>query len=249
MSDNDHDPRLEEAVAFALGSLDPGQIDDFKAHLQGCKRCQDELTWLAPAVRALPEAVEPQAPSPGLKARLMAEVREDAEAEQRRAKAEQRRKRAAGATGFGEWLRGLHVGALTWKPLAGMAVVIVIIAGGIGFAVGTGGGGSDHTHTWELEASANPSGIAAKVVREGSKAEVRLASVEQLPQGKVLEAWILKEGKIHAVPALFAPDQAGNATTTIENIEGVEKVMVTKEPAGGSNQPTSEPIVEVPLET
>ena len=166
MNENDHDPRLEEAVAFALGSLDPEQIDDFKDHLQGCKRCQDELTWLAPAVRALPEAVEARTPPPGLKARLMAEVREDAEAEQRRAKAEQRRERAAGSTGFGEWLRGLHVGSLTWKPLAGMAVVLVIIAGGIGFAVGTGGG-SDHTHTYKLEASAG--GVGAEVVREGKR--------------------------------------------------------------------------------
>jgi len=68
MSTNDHDPRLEEAVAFALGSLDPGQIDDFKEHLKTCKRCQEELRWLAPAVRALPEAVEPQTPPPALKA-------------------------------------------------------------------------------------------------------------------------------------------------------------------------------------
>lgn len=247
MNSPEHDQRLEEAVAFALGSLDPGQVDDFKAHLQGCKRCQEELRWLAPAVRALPEAVEPQTPPPGLKARLMAEVREDAEAEQRRAKVAERRERAAAGGGFAEWLRGLHVGSLTWKPLAGLAAVIVIVAGGIGFAVGTDGSGSGHTHTYKLEASAG--GVGAEVVREGEKAEVRLANVEQLPEGKVLEAWILKEGKVHAVPALFAPDQAGNATTTIENIEGVEKVMVTKEPAGGSKQPTSEPIVEVPLET
>jgi hypothetical protein len=247
MSANEHDQRLEEAVAFALGSLDAEQVDDFKAHLKGCKRCQEELRWLAPAVRALPEAVEPQTPPPALKERLMTEVRADAQAEERRAKADERRERAA-AGGFGEWLRGLHIGGLTWKPLAGLAVVVVIVAGGIGFAVGTGGGGSDNTHTWKLEASAN-NGVGAEVVREGQKAEVRLADVEQLPEGKVLEAWVLKEGKVHAVPALFAPDQAGNASTTIENIEGVEKVMVTREPAGGSKQPTTEPFVEVPLET
>jgi hypothetical protein len=247
MNANEHDQRLEEAVAFALGALDADQVDDFKAHLKGCKRCQEELRYLAPAVRALPEAVEPRTPPPALKERLMTEVREDAEAEERRVKADERRERAEAKPGFGEWLRGLHVGSLTWKPLAGLAVVIVVVAGGIGFAVGTGGGGSDQTHTWELEASAG--GVGAQVVREGQKAEVRLTSVEQLPEGKVLEAWIMKEGKIHAVPALFAPDQAGNATTTIENIEGVEKVMVTKEPAGGTKQPTEEPFVEVPLET
>ena len=60
MNIDEHDPRLEEAVAFALGALDPDQVEDFKAHLQTCKRCQEEIRWLAPAVRALPEAVEAQ---------------------------------------------------------------------------------------------------------------------------------------------------------------------------------------------
>jgi anti-sigma-K factor RskA len=247
MSANDHDPRLEEAVAFALGSLDPGQIDDFKEHLKTCKRCQEELRWLAPAVRALPEAVEPQTPPPALKARLMAEVRADAEAEERRVKAEQRRERAAGG-GFSAWLGGLHIGNLTWKPIAGLALVILVVAGGIGYAVGNGGG-NGNTHTWELKAEEND-GIAATVVREGEKGEIHLAGLKQLPKGKVLEAWVEREGKVEPVPALFAPDKAGNASTTIENLEDVSIVMVTREPEGGSKTPTEKvPFIQVPLES
>jgi hypothetical protein len=256
MSTNEHDPRLEEAVAFALGSLDPEQVDDFKEHLKTCKRCQEELQWLAPAVRALPEAVEPRTPPPELKVRLMAEVRADLEAderqakvEERRADTEERRERAAGGGGFSGWLGGLRLGGLTWKPLAGLALVILVVAGGIGYAVGNGGGGGGNTHTWELKAEENE-GIAAKVVREGEKGEVHLAGLTQLPKGKVLEAWVEREGKVEAVPALFAPDKAGNASTTIENMEGVTTVMVTREPEGGSKTPTEkDPFVQVPLET
>jgi anti-sigma-K factor RskA len=248
MSTDDHDPRLEEAVAFALGSLDPEQADDFKEHLKTCKRCQEELRWLAPAVRALPEAVEPQAPPPAVKARLMAEVRADAEAEERRVKAEERQERAAAGGGFSAWLGGLRVGSLTWKPIAGLALVILVVAGGIGYAVGTGGG-NDQTHTWELKAEEN-AGIAATVVREGEKGEIHLAGLKQLPKGKVLEAWVEREGKVEPVPALFAPDKAGNASTTIENMEDVTIVMVTREPEGGSKTPTEkEPFVQVPLES
>lgn len=248
MNSNEHDHRLEEAVAFALGSLDPGQVDDFKEHLRTCKRCQEELRWLAPAVRALPEAVEPRTPPPALKVRLMAEVRADAEAEERRTKAEERRERAAGG-GFSAWLGGLRVGSLSWKPLAGLALVILVVAGGIGYVVGTNGGGNGNTHTWELKAEEN-GGIAAKVVREGDKGEIRLANVKQLPQGKVLEAWVEREGTVEPVPALFAPDKAGNASTTIENLEGVSIVMVTREPEGGSKTPSEkEPFVQVPLES
>jgi anti-sigma factor RsiW len=249
MSANDHDPRLEEAVAFALGSLDPERADDFKEHLETCERCQEELRWLAPAVRALPEAVEPRTPPPELKARLMAEVRADAEAEERRVKAEERGDRAAAGGGFSAWLGGLRLGGLTWKPIAGLALVILVVAGGIGYAVGNGGSGSGNTHTWELKAEEND-GIAATVVREGEKGEVHLTGLKQLPKGKVLEAWVEREGKVEPVPALFAPDKAGNASTTIENMEDVSIVMVTREPEGGSKTPTEKvPFVQVPLES
>ncbi len=233
MNSNEHDPRLEEAAAFALGALDAEQVDDFRAHLEGCKRCQEELRWLAPAVRALPAAVEQQSPPPELKVRLMAEVRADVAAD------------AIPARSFGEWLRGVRLGGLTWKPLAGLAAVVLIVAAVAGYAVGTGGGGVS-PHTTESE---QPNGIVAKVVTEGDRGELRLANVKQLPEGKVLEAWVQRGNAVEPVAALFAPDHAGNASTTIEDMKGVSLVMVTREPAGGTKVPTTEPIVKVPLES
>jgi hypothetical protein len=245
MSTNEHDARLEEAVAFALGSLDPERIEDFKAHLATCDRCQQELRWLAPAVRALPEAVDAQAPPPELKVRLMADVREDLAAERQQARAEQRRERPSTGGGFGQWLSGLRLGGLTWKPMAGLAAALLVVAVGIGYAVGSGGGPGAHT----TEIEPGPNGIEAKVIREGDKGELHLADVKQLPKGKVLEAWVKRGNAVEPVEALFTPDHAGNAATTIENMEGVEAVLVTREPQGGTKVPTSEPIVTVPLES
>jgi hypothetical protein len=246
MNPNDHDNRLEEVAAYAIGGLDRDQVPDLEQHLVGCKRCQEELRWLSPAVQALPEAVERQALPPELKQRLMAEVRADAAAEERRVRTEERRERAESRTGIGEWLRGLNIGGLTWKPLAGMALAILVIAGGVGYAVGTDGG-SGGAHTYELEPGSN--GIAAKVVTENDRGELHLTGVEPLPKDRILEAWVERDGTVEAVPALFAPDQAGKASTTIENMNGVSVVMVTREPEGGSKKPTTEPIVEVPIET
>jgi hypothetical protein len=247
MNANEHDPRLEEAAAFALGALDTNRIDDFKEHLRGCKRCQEEVRWLAPAVLALPEAVEQQQAPPALKQRLMEEVRADAATAAKRARGEQRRERAASRKSFGEWLRGLHVGGLTWKPLAGMAAVILIVAAVAGYAAGTGGGGSGGAQTTPVKSGAN--GIEARVVTEGDRGEIRLANVRQLPEGKVLEAWVQRGNAVEPVPALFAPDHAGNASTTIEDMKDVSLVMVTREPAGGTKVPTTTPIVKVPIES
>lgn len=230
MSANEHDRRLEEVAAFALGALDPARLDDFREHLDDCKRCQEELRWLEPAVRALPEGVEQQSPPPRLKARLMEEVRADVDA-------------AAPGRSFGEWLRGVRLGGLTWKPLTGLAVVILIVAGGIGYAVGTGSG--DNVRTIERE---QQSGIVAEVVTEDGQGELRLTGVEQLPRGKVLEAWVQRGEAVEPVQTLFTPDAEGNAETTIGDMNGVSVVMVTREPQGGTKMPTTEPFVEVPLE-
>ncbi|HEY1855576.1 MAG TPA: anti-sigma factor [Solirubrobacterales bacterium] len=246
MNAHDHDRRLEEVAAFALGALDADRIADVKEHLNGCKRCQEELRWLSPAVRALPEAVEPQVPPPALKHRLMEEVRADAAAAAKHAREEERRERAASRKGFGEWLRGLRLGGLTYKPLAGIAALVLVVAAVAGYAVGTGGSGSDNVRTIT---SPQGNGIVAKVVTEGNRAEVRLANVKQLPEGKVLEAWVQRGNAVEPVPALFAPDHAGNASTTIEDMKNVSLVMVTREPAGGTKVPTTEPIVKVPVES
>lgn len=243
---NDHDPRLEEVAAYAIGGLDPDRVPELEEHLAGCKRCQEELRWLSPAVQGLPEAVERQAPPPELKARLMAEVRADVAAEKRQARTEERRERAASRLGVGEWLRGLNLGGLTWKPLTGLALAILVIAGGVGYAVGNGGG-SGGSHTWEVEPASN--GIAAKVVTEDDRGELHLTGVGPLPKGRILEAWVEREGTVEPVPALFAPDQAGRASTTIENMKNVTAVMVTREPEGGSKKPTTKPLVAVPIET
>jgi hypothetical protein len=244
MNGNDHDRRLEEVAAFALGSLDADQLDEFREHLEGCKRCQDELRWLAPAVRALPETVEQQTPPPALKVRLMEEVRADVAAEAADARHEERRERAASHQGLREWLAGINFGGLTWKPLAGMAAVILVVAAGVGYLVGNGGG--TNIHTWEAE---QPGGIQAAVVREGDEGELRLTGLEQVEEGKTLEAWVQRGKTYEPVKMLFKPDEEGNATAEIDDLQGAEAVLVTSEPAGGSKQPTSEPFVEVPLES
>lgn len=243
MNANDHERRLEEVAAFALGALDDAQTDDFREHLKDCKRCQDELRWFAPALRALPEAVEQQTPPPALKVRLMEEVRADVAAEAKQARAAERHERTSSRRGFGEWLGGLDIAGLTWKPLAGMAAVILIVAAGVGYLVGNGGG-SD-VNTIQVR---QPNGIVAMVVNEDGKGELRLTGVDQPQQGKVLEAWVARGKSVEPVKATFTPDEAGNASTPIEDLEGVDAVLVTEEPVGGTKVPTMEPFVSVPLE-
>jgi hypothetical protein len=63
----------------------------------------------------------------------------------------------------------------------------------------------------------------------------------------VLEAWVRRDGEVEAVPALFVPDGEGEASTRLGDLRGVDRVMVTAEPPGGSKAPTSAPIASVAI--
>lgn len=227
MSAEDHNRWSEDLAAYALEALEPGEATAFERHLAGCERCQAELRWLAPAVQSLPESVERQEPPRRLRENLMAEVRADA----RRAEGGSavRERRAL----LPEWLRG---GGL--RLATGFAVVLLAVAAVAGYEIGKGGGEGGAQTVF----SHQPGGLTVAMVREGDGGTLKLAGVPQLPPGKVLEAWVRREGEVEPVPALFVPDREGRASTMIADMNGVDTVMVTEEPQGGSQQPTSEPI-------
>lgn len=231
MSATDHSRWSEELATYALGALGAGEAASFERHLEGCERCQAELRWLEPAVASLAEAVERREPPPRLRESLMAEVRADARAVGAEGEAE-------GGTVLG-WIRG-SLGHRGLRFAAGLASLALAIAAVAGYEIGKGGGGEAAGTTI---VSRQAGGIAVKMVREGEGGSLHLSHVRQLPAGKVLEAWVQREGKIEAVPALFVPDREGRAETTIADMSGVDTVMVTKEPQGGSREPTSPPIV------
>jgi len=229
MSGSDHKQWGEDLAAYALGALEPREAAELERHLEGCDRCRNELRWFEPAVRLLPESVERQEPPPRLRAALMTAVRAEAQPESRHERSGLFPARLR--EGFAG--RGMRIAT-------GLAVVAFAIAAVAGYEIGkggSGGGGGGST----LVSSEH--GITARMVQEGDGGTLHLADVHQLPPGKVLEAWVRREGTVEAVPALMVPDRKGQAETTIADMNGVDTVMVTEEPQGGSEEPTSPAIV------
>lgn len=222
MSAPDHTRWSDDLAAYLLGSLDPREATEFERHLEGCEHCREELRWLEPALHTLPEAVERQEPPPQLREALMAEVYADARPEPKRAPAPRRR-----------WLL---------KPAVGFAVLALLVAGVVGYEVGKDGGGDKGGASTVVR---QIDGMTVKMIQEGDAGTLELVGVPQLPPGKVLEAWVERDGEVEAVPALFVPDRHGHAETTIADMSGVETVMVTEEPRGGSETPTGEPVMEM----
>lgn len=227
---DDHDLRRDELAAYLLGALEPGEAAAFERHLAGCERCREEQRRLAPALQVLSEAVEGREPPPGLRRRLLAEVREDAG-------------RAAGGRAgvFGRLRESLRARR---RPLAALAVVLLVAAAIVGFEIGDNGSGTGGTSRF---VSGQSPGVVATVIREGEDGRLRLRDVPAMPPDRVLEAWVRRSGKVEPVPTLFVPDGEGKASTRLGDLHDVDLVMVTTEPPGGTKAPTSAPIASVPI--
>jgi anti-sigma-K factor RskA len=221
MNGSDHNRWSEDLAAYMLGALTPDEVAEFERHLEDCEHCRGEMRWFEPALQALPESVERQEPPPRLRAALMAEARADAEPQPRAATTKRRSR--------GWFLR----------PAVGFAVLVLALAIA-GYEIGKGGS-DDGGDASPLVTHEN--GITMKMVPEGDGGTLHLANLHQLPPDKVLEAWVRREGKIEAVPALLVPDRKGQAETAVADMSGVDTVMVTEEPQGGSATPTGDAVI------
>ena len=226
MSENGHERHRDELAAYLLGALEPSEAAELERHLDGCEACRTELEWLRPAVQLLPESVPRVEAPPELRGRLMEQVRSEAEG----APAPRRTRR---------W----SIGGWNLRPLAGLAAFALVVAA-FAYAIGSGDSGGGNTTT--VVAGRSP-GVIAKVVRDGSSGTLHLTNLHQLPPDEVLQAWVQRGKRVVSAKALFVPNRDGTASTTIDDMEGVNTVMVTAEPRGGSVQPTSPPIVSVAI--
>jgi anti-sigma-K factor RskA len=247
MTETNHDRWSEDLAAYMLGALESEQATELERHAEGCERCRAEIRWLTPALDALPEGVERVEPPAELRSRLLAEVRADAAAGAG-VRDDDRDRRPGLAGRASAWLRDLGSGPMGLRPVAGVAVAVLVVAAVAGFAIGGGlGSGSDGGETSTVVAGQAP-GVTAKMVSEGDSGRLHLANVRKLPSDRVLEAWVQRDGEVEPVQALFVPDREGQASTELPDMKGVEVVMVTTEPPGGSKSPTSSPIVTIPIQ-
>ena len=74
-----HEEWLPQAEIYALGALDGDELTAFEAHLaDGCPECEQHILKAREALTFLPHSLEPVAPPPSVKARVLAQIAAEA---------------------------------------------------------------------------------------------------------------------------------------------------------------------------
>jgi len=134
---------------------------------------------------------------------------------------------------------------LSLRPVPAAFAATGILALGIAFgALVSGGGPSERTVQAQVVAPAAPGARAALTVT-GDRATLDVRNFPSPPSGRVYQVWLKRPGRAAPEPtnALF---DVRDGTATVEvpgGVKGVDQVLVTAEPNGGSAAPTRPPVV------
>lgn len=200
--------------AWVLGALDERDAAAFEAHLRICAECRAEVERLRVPADALALATEQVAPPPALKDRIMREVAPPRPAQQRR-----------------RWL-------LRPAPVAALAAATLAVGIAVGVLVSPGG---ESTRT--VRAQVTMAGASATVHVSGDRARLEVRGMRNPPPGHVYEVWIQRGSNPPRPAGALFTVLHGRGEVEVGSVKGVDRVMVTSEPAGGSTAPTSNPVI------
>jgi len=223
---------------YALDALEPDERSRFEAHLASCGLCRDELGGFQATAARLGEAAS-AAPPEGLRDRVLAVATTTPQEHP-------------------------VVTALAGRSRARRVLPRVVLAAAVAAAVlGVGGFVVERQRADELRAErsdmvavmtaddaamrvgAAEGGGTVRVIASAKHdaAVVVGASLPTLDAEHTYQVWHMQDGEPTSVGMLGD----GPGMLYVDGIRGAEAYAVSVEPAGGSDQPTTEPIAATPM--
>jgi len=249
--------------AYVLDAVDDVERAALERHLARCEECAVEVTGLREAVAQLAASAALEPPA-GLRGRVLTEVART-------------RQTPPGRTGSsqvarsGRWWRGVAVGVAACLLVVGGGVGVWSMQRRIAVERASTQVAEQRAMDAERrelairEVLAAPDALVRTTrVRGGGQivvvaslaqdqAVVVLSDLRQMPADKTYQLWVVE--RYASDPAsTSAPRSAGvlqtgttEVTQLVKGLRKAQKVCLTVEPAGGSNQPTTSPVVVVDL--
>ena len=235
-------PDLHTLVgAYALDALDPQERAEFDQHLASCDTCRTELAELVETAARMGSATE-TTPPPAMRARVLDAVARIPQERPNVVSLDARRSRP--------W---------TTRGLAVAAALLAVLGVGVGVSQL-----SENRNLREEQIAltdvlsaddkvaydTHGKGPHLSVVMspEMDAAVVSMRDLPALDGGRSYQVWRKTADGLESAAVLDSEDVDRNrATTLVQGLGGTEAVAVTEEPAGGSPQPTTEPLVTLDM--
>ena len=246
----------DQVHSYAVGALSSEESAEFATHLETCESCRREVAAMSDVTAALSDSVAADPPA-SLRASVLAEIARTAQ--EPPLPHESVSEEAAGRAGRSdaEVVPLRRRSATTWATslVAAAAVLAAIAFGGLWWQerqdaddaatqaeqltavltaddVRTVTGASD---------SANHTGTIV-MSREEGKAYFVSSQLADLSGDQVYEAWTISGAE--AAPAgTFTPSTSDTVVALPAASLDAEQMAITVEPSGGSDSPTSDPVV------
>jgi len=234
--------------AYALDALTGLELDQFEHHLDRCPPCENEVRGFRETATRLALAVAASPPL-ALRERVLAAVSVTRQLPPEVREMPRARVRPA----LGPWLPRLAV------AVAAAAVAVAVALGIV----------QSSTRQQLNQARAENRSVAAVLAAPDARLAVRrttvgglatvvasqsrhaliisTAGLPALSGGKVYELWFVAGQTARRAGLLPAPTAGRTAPLLASGLAPGDAVALTVEPAGGTSQPTTKPIVSVPL--
>lgn len=241
----DCEGRHDDLAAYALDALDTREAALLEQHLAGCPVCEERLHWLLPAVDVLPVTVEQMDPPAGLRDRLMAVVEAEAAAEVA-ATAPAPKPKLRRRFRLPDFFAGLSL-----RPaLAGLGVTLLIAGAVVGWAMHDDSGAD--VRTYAAKPLSGKSLATGTLEVTGDKGSLAVRNLPPTGKGEVYQAWVQEPngpqgGKILPSSVFVVSDDGSGTVAIPSGLEDAARVMVTREPKGGSAVPGESALISAEI--
>jgi len=237
------------AVPYALHALPIDEVESFEQHLAVCEACQSEVDEIRETATRLGEAASVPAPA-DLKARVLDRIRDV-------------RPLPPVVTAAADAPVVRESRFQRWVPrvAVGLAAAASVVAVALGFELREARQDLSEAQQHSAEMNDMLGAVDIEVVRSDSDdfsgtvilsraqdaAMLMVHGMAAAPTGQVYQLWFI--GDSGARPAGFMPDMAdsGMMTYAAHGLGDASSLGMTLEPAGGSEQPTTDPVMMIEL--
>jgi anti-sigma-K factor RskA len=228
--------------AYAADALPGDERREFDEHLEQCPACRQEVAELAATTARLGAAVSSPAPE-AMRARVLAEV---ARTRQLSPVVSSLHRRPTSPP----WFR---------QPLGIAASFLLVLAVGLGIFAGVEARRADRaderadliaaiiTDPHRAQATADiSSGGSGILVVAGHRAIFEARGVKSLPGDRTYQLWIIGSKGVRSVGVLGTAG-SGDIRQFVDGVKETDQIGLTVEPDGGSDKPTTKPVMVLPV--